>query len=74
MSNKKIITKKIQTMIEDDEKPIKEKLINSCKKGMVNGFLSGLVGGNFSGCIISSASYGLINPMITYLEHLNLPK
>ena len=68
------IADKIQQLIEEDKKPIKEKLINSCKSGMLNGFISGLLSGNFSDCIIGSASYGIVNPIIVYLEHMNSNK
>lgn len=74
MTNSNNIRKKLTELIEEDSKPIKEKLINSCKTGMINGFISGIVGGNVSGCIIGSASYGIINPMITYIEHINTKK
>ena len=74
MIDKNTIEKKIRELIEDDAKPIKEKLINSCKNGMISGFISGIMSGGFSGCVIGSASYGLVNPMIIYLEHINSSK
>jgi len=74
MTDKYIVEKKIQQLIDEDSKPIKEKLIDSCKSGMINGFLSGMLGGSFNGCIIGSASYGIINPMIVYIEYMNSSK
>ena len=74
MTSKEEIEKKIQKLIDNDSKPIKEKLINSCKTGMINGFLSGIMSGGFSGCVIGSASYGLVNPMIEYLGYINSSK
>lgn len=62
--------KKIDSTVKKQEKNMADKMIMACKDGLIKGCIAGGVSGGFVGAIAGGTTYGIANPIITYItEH-----
>lgn len=49
---------------------LKTKSIIACKDGIIAGIVSGFISGDPTNCITNAATYGIMRPILTYINHI----
>lgn len=52
--------------VDDPNNPIK--YIKSMRTGIIRGVIGGMLTGNYESMVTNAVSFGLLNPMIKYIE------
>lgn len=58
----------IQNILRERRRPLLNKLLTGCREGMLRGCLTGSVTGGVIGSITGGALFGLINPLMIYIN------
>lgn len=64
----KKINEAVLDIIKKKETDVNEKLWLSCKDGIIKGCVTGCLTGGFHGAIASGALFGVVNPILTYIN------
>ncbi len=56
-----------------NKKSLYNKMVNSCYTGLIRGGAIGLISGQKTGTFAGAIAFGVINPIIVYIQHNHLP-
>lgn len=68
------VKKNMKKMInKEKKKSIYNRMINSCYTGLIRGGAVGLASGKRSGAFAGAIMFGIINPIVLYVQEIYLP-
>jgi hypothetical protein len=66
--DRKKIDNHVLKIMKKEQCTINDKMTKACRSGMIRGALTGCITGGFVGGITGGTLFGIVNPLLIYLE------